>query len=229
MTPEEIDEILNRTLDDRRLSRGEKRVLTEILAEEQPNEALLAVYRHEAFSVAREHLHDPRAKQIVSWLEDVLKLLRPRRTAAVTEVAEARFSPGEDCVNRVISLFAHAQRTADVCVFTITDDRIARAIVEAHRRGVTVRVITDDMKTDDLGSDISALRQAGIAVREDRSEHHMHHKFALFDRALLLTGSFNWTRAATAYNQENIVVTNNGQLVRAFTDAFEKLWDQFRP
>ena len=26
---------------------------------------------------------------------------------------------------------------------------------------------------------------------------HLHHKFAVFDRARLLTGSFNWTRAAT--------------------------------
>ena len=40
------------------------------------------------------------------------------------------------------------------------------------------------------------LAELGVAVRIDRSEHHMHHKFALFDDAILATGSYNWTRSA---------------------------------
>jgi phosphatidylserine/phosphatidylglycerophosphate/cardiolipin synthase-like enzyme len=172
-------------------------------------------------------MHDPRDRQIAAWLEDVVKLLLPPPMEET--VAEARFSPGEDCVRRVIHLFEQTQRSADVCVFTITDDRIADALRGAHARGVAVRVITDDIKSMDLGSDIERLRFAGIEVREDRSEHHMHHKFALFDQRLLLTGSFNWTRSATAYNQENIVVTSEGRLVRAFRETFDGLWARFRP
>ncbi|MFH2005550.1 MAG: phospholipase D-like domain-containing protein [bacterium] len=226
MTPEQLDEILNKTLDDNHLSRGEKRALTEILADDQPDERQLEVFRHEAFHVARDHLHDPRDREIVQWLEDVTKLLLPRHADEV--VAEARFSPGEDCVHRVLSLFSHAAREVDVCVFTITDNRIADAVVETHRRGVKVRVITDSLKVYDQGSDIPRLQEAGIEVREDHSEHHMHHKFAVFDRRLLLTGSFNWTRSATAFNQENIVVSSEPRLVHAFRGAFDGLWEQFR-
>ena len=227
MTPAELDEIFHRTLDDKKLSRGERKALTQILTDEQPDKDQLAVFRHEAFAVAREHMHDPRDRQVAGWLEDVCKLLLPPTDAMA--VAEARFSPGQDCVRRVISLFAHARSSVDVCVFTITDDRIADAIIEAHGRGVAIGVITDDMKAMDRGSDIERLRRAGIEVREDCSEHHMHHKFAVFDQRILLTGSFNWTRSATAYNQENIVVTSEPRLVRAFRDTFAELWQKFRP
>ena len=163
MTPAELDEIFHRTLDDKKLSRGERKALTQILTDEQPDKDQLAVFRHEAFAVAREHMHDPRDRQVAGWLEDVCKLLLPPTDAMA--VAEARFSPGQDCVRRVISLFAHARSSVDICVFTITDDRIADAIIEAHGRGVAIGVITDDMKAMDRGSDIERLRRAGIEVR----------------------------------------------------------------
>jgi phosphatidylserine/phosphatidylglycerophosphate/cardiolipin synthase-like enzyme len=48
----------------------------------------------------------------------------------------------------------------------------------------------------------------------------MHHKFAIADQDLLLTGSYNWTRSAATENDENIVVTNNPRLVRSFAGKF---------
>jgi phosphatidylserine/phosphatidylglycerophosphate/cardiolipin synthase-like enzyme len=55
----------------------------------------------------------------------------------------------------------------------------------------------------------------------------MHHKFALFDRETLLTGSYNWTRSAGEVNQENLVVTSDAHLVAAFVQEFEQLWKDF--
>ena len=73
MTTAELDEIFHQTLADSKLSRGEKKALSLILADEQPDANRLAVFRHEAFAVAREHMHDPRDRQVAEWLEDVLK------------------------------------------------------------------------------------------------------------------------------------------------------------
>ena len=92
-----------------------------------------------------------------------------------------------------------------------------------------LRIITDDEKAGDRGSDVLDLARAGIAVRLDRSEHHMHHKFGIFERHTLLTGSYNWTRAAAEHNEENIVVTSQPRLLRAFGEVFDKLWREFRP
>jgi len=55
----------------------------------------------------------------------------------------------------------------------------------------------------------------------------MHHKFAVFDNSYVLTGSFNWTRAATKENRENIVITNHSGLVVQFKNEFDKLWNEF--
>jgi phosphatidylserine/phosphatidylglycerophosphate/cardiolipin synthase-like enzyme len=126
-----------------------------------------------------------------------------------------------------VALLGSAKRTLDICVFTITDDRISGAVLAAHRRGVKVRIVTDDEKADDLGSDIAEFKKAGLAVRTDNSTFHMHHKFALVDGALLLNGSFNWTRSASMNNQENFVITGDARLIGAFAKEFERLWNQF--
>lgn len=47
-------------------------------------------------------------------------------------------------VGRLLQLLRGAQRTLDVCVFTITCDEIADALMQAHKRGVRVRVISDN-------------------------------------------------------------------------------------
>lgn len=139
-------------------------------------------------------------------------------------IAEAHFSPGEACRERISELIGEARQSIDVCVFTITDNRLAEPLMSAHARGTKVRIITDNYKADDRGSDVDRFVRAGLSVREDRSENHMHHKYALFDGELLLTGSYNWTRSAADRNRENIVIVNDARLVRAFGEDFDQLW-----
>ena len=76
------------------------------------------------------------------------------------------------------------------------------------------------------GGTAKQLKEAGIPVRDDNSPAHMHHKFALFDRKLLLTGSYNWTRSAGAHNHENLIVSSDPRLVGAFNDMFDRLWHE---
>lgn len=90
-----------------------------------------------------------------------------------------------------------------------------------------MRLITDNDKAHDQGSDIFKLIDQGIIVRMDNTENHMHHKFAIVDKTILVNGSFNWTRSATVYNQENILVTNEPKLVAAYLGEFEGLWSEF--
>lgn len=230
MQPDEIDEILLRTWDDRRLSRGEKRVLTALLGERRDNPELLAYFRHRAFAVARAQLADARDSEVLEWLEEIFKALtRAEAGEDVPTLAEAHFSPGDRCRRRIVSLAGVARRSIDVCVFTITDNSIASALLDAQQRGVRLRIVTDDEKSVDRGSDIDDLARAGVEVRMDRSEHHTHHKFAIFDDAFLVTGSYNWTRAAAAHNEENIVVSNDPRLIRAFAETFDRLWRAFAP
>jgi cardiolipin hydrolase len=151
------------------------------------------------------------------------------------QVSRAFFSPGEQCLQCIIRRFDECRLTADVCVFTITDDRISRSILGAHRRGVTIRILSDSDKWRDLGSDIQEFRAAGIAVKlvevhelsGPRRDGHMHHKFAIFDGTRLVNGSYNWTRGAADVNYENLVDTGNPDLITAFAEEFKRLWNRF--
>ncbi len=143
------------------------------------------------------------------------------------EHTEVFFSPGDDCVNHIIELINNASSQIDICVFTISDDRITRAIVDAMRNKVQIRIISDNDKLFDTGSDIHDLSRIGLEVKIDNSTNHMHHKFCIIDKKIALTGSYNWTRSAALYNQENLLSTENSMVVEKFSAEFERLWDSY--
>ena len=228
MTQDEWVEALRRTLDDHRMSRGEKQALRALVEEHRPDLHARQLARAAAFRVAREAQDEAGAAAVLEWLEDVVRVLdvEPSVAQALPEV-EAWFSPGEEPLACVVRELRRARAKIDICVFTITDDRISDGILSAARRGVSVRLISDNEKAGDLGSDLGRFERAGVPVAFDRSSAHMHHKFAVFDATRLLTGSFNWTRAATGENHENVLVTEDPRLVRAYADEFERLWRDF--
>lgn len=218
----EIDEMLAQTLADSRLSRGEKKALRQVIEDADLDTEQLGYIRHRVFELARAEAPRTRDRELIDWIEEAVKVFQPRVEAAGSTAVYT--SPGEDCWRRIVGLFEACRRAADVCVFTITDDRIAEAMTAARRRGVAVRVISDDDKATDRGSDIVKLSEAGVSVRVDRSPHHMHHKFAVFDDATALTGSYNWTRSAAAHNRENLLVTTERPVVGAYRRCFDDLW-----
>ena len=157
MTVDEIDAWLTRSLDDSRLSRNERQALALSSASQGVKPDLEAV-RHRAFELARARLEQPTDRAVLDWLEDVIKVIRQSPSPVRQTVAEAYFSPGTDCPQAIERLLARTRKTADICVFTITDDRLADALLAAHARGVAVRIITDNDKAEDLGSDVGSLR-----------------------------------------------------------------------
>jgi cardiolipin hydrolase len=229
MIPEALKLLLRKSLDDTRISRAEKAEL--ILQVEQadltPHE--ISVVRSHAFELARAAQNQQSAADVLDWLEEVCKVLQRQPSTRTTEIAEAWFGPGEKCPQRIRSLLNEARQSVDICVFTITDDRLTSAVLDAHRRGVRIRIVTDNDKAADLGSDADRFLEAGVPLRIDRSPYHMHHKFAVFDSTLLLNGSYNWTRGAAADNEENFMVLNHRKLVTQFNDAFEELWTLLKP
>jgi cardiolipin hydrolase len=134
------------------------------------------------------------------------------------------FSPGEKCRELIIDLIVSANSTLDICVFTISDDLISNALLKAFQKGIEIRIITDNDKTSDLGSDVEKLYYQGIEVKTDITEYHMHHKFMIMDKKTVLTGSYNWTRNAAIYNQENIISLTDSEIAQRFQEEFNRLW-----
>ncbi|HYQ58909.1 MAG TPA: phospholipase D-like domain-containing protein [Draconibacterium sp.] len=159
---------------------------------------------------------------VISWLQNCITLIN-RHAFHFNRVF---FSPGHEIKDEIKQLLNHANETVDLCIFTITDNELAKRIIACHKRGVKVRIITDDEKMEDNGSEITQLAQAGIPVKTDHSHYHMHNKFGIIDNKIAITGSFNWTYTATKHNQENLVATTKYEIVQQYNDEFKRLWKE---
>lgn len=224
---DDLATFLRKTLADKKFSGSERAALAAWVADNIATDHQRGIARHTVFEVAQGATLP--LGHLLDWLEDVLKVIEPVHKPAPLTAGQSKafFSPGPDCLNRIIFRIKNCRRTADLCVFTITDDRISEPILAAHGRGVKVRVLTDNEKAEDTGSDIERFTSAGIEVRIDRTPCHLHHKFAIFDGQYLINGSYNWTRSAAEQNCENIVEESDPKLIAQFQAEFNKLWANF--
>ena len=217
-----------KTFDDHKLSSAERKALTLIIKESNLKNNQIGFLRNQVFDIARGAFKSYDTLAVIDWLEHANKLLLKSNTnLGESRSNEVYFSPGDDCLNAINQALQRARKSIKICVFTISDDRITNNIIACHQTGIDVRIITDDDKTQDKGSDIYQMSQAGIPIRTDETPNHMHHKYALIDDSTLITGSYNWTRSAAKYNHENILITYDHRSAKAYDEEFEKLWKGF--
>ncbi|MCE7992066.1 MAG: DUF1669 domain-containing protein [Roseivirga sp.] len=221
---QELIAYLEESIADNAFSRGEKRGFKEMLRQRDLQKQDYDFLRSKVFDLAMARANTENYAHVIAWLEEINKTLVPK--VGTTSTEQVYFSPGDDCLNAIRQQLRSAISTVRICVFTISDDRITNEIKSAHRRGVSVRVLTDNDKSLDLGSDIEELVRDGVEVKMDNTRNHMHHKFAVVDKEYLMTGSYNWTRSAANYNHENILLTTDKGVVREYLKEFEKLWRQ---
>ncbi len=220
-----ILDLFEKTFEDRKLSKAERQALNQVLSEQNLSSENRSFLRNRIFNFAKQHLISYSSLEVLDWLEKANKIIANQ--ADVAPAPEVYFSPGPDCQRALLRYLGQCKKEMLICVFTISDDKIAELILKAHQQNIRIRIITDDDKTFDRGSDIKRLHQAGISVKMDNSPNHMHHKFAIIDGNILLTGSYNWTRSASLYNHENIFVSRHVGVVQKYKDEFEKLWNEF--
>ncbi|MCX7784517.1 MAG: phospholipase D-like domain-containing protein, partial [Meiothermus sp.] len=86
------------------------------------------------------------------------------------------FSPagGREGRGAILDLLKRANREIWIAAFVLTDTRMVETLVQAHRRGVRVRVVIDARNLENSRDE--TLKQAGIEVRKDGNPYTMHHK-----------------------------------------------------
>ena len=118
--------------------------------------------------------------------------------------------------------------------YWLTSTLILRALAAAKRRGLDVAVILDksqDRRGDTRGRYSSAvyLVHAGVPVWMDDAPAIAHNKVVIIDDAAVVTGSFNFTKAADARNAENVVVLDSAEVAAWFTRNWEERRAASRP
>ncbi|CAK6437593.1 unnamed protein product [Pipistrellus nathusii] len=136
---------------------------------------------------------------------------------------------GESSLSRLLRALLAARASLELCLFAFSSPQLGRAVQLLHQRGVRVRVVTDCDYMALKGSQIGLLRKAGIPVRHDQDLGYMHHKFAIVDKKVLITGSLNWTTQAIQNNRENVLILEDEDFVRLFLEEFEHIWEEFNP
>lgn len=133
------------------------------------------------------------------------------------------FSPSDGPEQAIIAALQGAQTVVHAALYQLTDPEIAQAVLEVSRRGLEVLILLDDEPS--RGSKGCLLMSAGIAVKQYADSGIMHHKFAVVDGTLVITGSYNWTTSAQTRNEENLLVIESPELAAAFEHEFQKLWN----
>ena len=135
------------------------------------------------------------------------------------------FSPGTDCENAVIQNINNSTKTIDAAVYSITNTNIVDELKNAHDRGVKIRILTDRTQAGNKKSLIHNMSEYGINVIIHKKYRIEHNKFAIYDGVHLSTGSYNWTKNASAYNSENcIFLDTNDPAIETYQRRFDYLW-----
>ncbi len=123
---------------------------------------------------------------------------------------------------RLIELIESARERAWVAAFDLESESIAEALLQAYRRGVDVRIVTDSDYLDERGA--SRLLAEGVAIVGDGREAFMHNKFVVLDEDILWTGSWNLTYNGTYRNDNNVVLVRSPALVENYSLEFDEMF-----
>jgi len=133
------------------------------------------------------------------------------------------FTPSGAPQKIVRDLIRQANESIQIAMFYFTDDLIMAELAAAHARGVTIEAVWDFRGWERFeDSEIDDALRLGIGV-VDALPGLVHHKFAVIDRKIVITGSANWSDSGFFENDENLFVIESPQLAQKYSEHFERL------
>jgi phosphatidylserine/phosphatidylglycerophosphate/cardiolipin synthase-like enzyme len=132
------------------------------------------------------------------------------------------FSPHGGCTDAVIRELNKAESTVLVQAYSFTSAPIAKALLDAHKRGVRVEVILDKSQKTQKYSSADLLANQGIPTKIDSQHAIAHNKVMIIDGETVITGSFNFTKAAEENNAENLLVIRDKKLAERYIKNWEE-------
>lgn len=126
------------------------------------------------------------------------------------------FSPNGGCTDAIVSEIGKAKREILVQAYSFTSVPIAKALVEAHKRGVICKVILDKSQRKEKYSSADFLVNSGIETWIDEKPKIAHSKVMVIDGETIITGSFNFTKSAEDSNVENLLILSSPELAKRY-------------
>jgi len=131
------------------------------------------------------------------------------------------FTPGGNCTALIVQALHTATRLVLVQAYSFTSAPIAKALLDAHTRGVQVQVILDKRQRTEKYSSADFLANQGVPVVIDAHHAISHNKVMVMDGETVLTGSFHFTKAAQEKNAENLLIIRDPAVSAHYTQNWE--------
>ena len=136
--------------------------------------------------------------------------------------AACYFSPDGGCTDAIVAELSDARNSIDLEGYSFTSHAIGDALIAAQKRGVHVTVVLDAAQTSEYRKEAQYLVHHGVPVYLDAKHAIAHNKVVLIDARTLITGSFNFTKAAEDQNAENVLVLHDQpKLQSAYENNFQ--------
>jgi phosphatidylserine/phosphatidylglycerophosphate/cardiolipin synthase-like enzyme len=160
----------------------------------------------------------------------VLLAVIPVASSAIAAPAasiEVAFSPHRGATAAVVKLIGEAKQSIRVAAYTFTSKDIAKALMDAHKRGVDVQAVLDKSNATAKYTSASFLANVGVPTRIDYKYAIMHNKFIIVDDMTVETGSFNYSKSAEEKNAENVLILRNEpDVAKQYLARWQELWDE---
>lgn len=136
--------------------------------------------------------------------------------------AQVYFSPNGGCTHAIVDRIDNAKSEILIQAYSFTSAPIAKAIVNAHKRGVHVEIILDKSNKSAKYSAGDFTAHMGVATYIDSQHAIAHNKIIIIDKETVITGSFNFSKAAEEKNAENLLIIKSKELAKTYIDNWMK-------
>ncbi len=165
------------------------------------------------------------------------------------------FSPGfqNNSINqKIVDLIENAQENIEIIIWQATDKNISRAIVKKARKGLSIKIITEDFNFWEQNSIFPYLMSQKDKYHLDNLEiindvwrtidlkdkipeefgetfnSFIHHHTLIIDDKIVIFGTNNWSNQAAFKNDEDIIITDNKNIVNEFRKTFAFHYQELR-
>ena len=129
---------------------------------------------------------------------------------------EVYFSPNNGTTEAIVREIDQARSEIRIQAYSFTSAPIAQALLKAHKRGIKVEVILDKSQKTQKYSSSTFLMNARIPTYIDARHAIAHNKIIIIDQLVVITGSFNFTKAAEDKNAENLLIIRSKDLAKPY-------------
>ncbi|GMW02516.1 MAG: hypothetical protein AMXMBFR84_36520 [Candidatus Hydrogenedentota bacterium] len=172
------------------------------------------------------------AANFASEFEELFAGLHGRKSPKATPFPEVTvggmqvecfFAPEDNVQDEIVGEIAASASSIDFMAFSFTAEPLAKAMEQRMQDGVRVRGVFETRNAGSKYSRDEWLAEHGAEIVLDRNPYTMHHKVMIVDRRSVITGSYNFSKAADTQNDENLLILHNADIAERFEREFERL------